>query len=103
VWVLEQQGDDVDGRDYAGEEESRGEFEVASFLRRSSISRSSNCRGLTSSFWMSQYPKKTVFFMTAQTLANDISKGILDAREIILLVVGSSLFLLTSCLSYPTF
>ncbi|KAL7409448.1 P-loop containing nucleoside triphosphate hydrolase protein, partial [Mrakia frigida] len=37
-----------------------------------------------------EYPKKTVFFMTAQTLANDISKGLLDAKEIILLVVDEA-------------
>jgi ATP-dependent DNA helicase MPH1 len=35
------------------------------------------------------YPTKQVFFMTAQTMMNDLSNGRLDPRDVVLLVVGA--------------
>ena len=35
------------------------------------------------------YPRKQVFFMTAQTLQNDIANGAFDPRDAVLLVVGA--------------
>lgn len=37
-----------------------------------------------------QYPKRSVFFMTPQSLANDIKKGAIDPLDITLLVIGQS-------------
>jgi len=37
---------------------------------------------------MRQWQEKRVFYMTPQTLMNDLSSGICDALDVILIVVG---------------
>lgn len=56
-------------------------------LNSSSSSKRADPRHLAPSS-RTQYPEKTVFFMTPQTLVSDINNGVLDPKDIILLVLG---------------
>jgi hypothetical protein len=66
------------------------EVGARSFLRLSQFARLTEAHAGRPS----QYPKRSVFFMTAQSLANDLKSGYIDPLDITLLVIGqSSLFL----------
>ena len=56
---------------------------------RARLVRKIHCRSKTQLNTLLQWEAKRVFFMTPQTLVNDLATGICDPLNVILIVVGS--------------